>query len=100
MKAENEKVFASHVGNAIERAVALGAKATWTTAKHLDALADAIRAQPEAVRETLTECYNVSAYQQMLAKRFEKSGHFQRTATKTNAEQVDDLISQLVAKVG
>lgn len=98
MKAQNEKVFAAHVGAAVERAVTIGAKATWTTEKHLTALAEAITQAPEATLETLKECYNVSAFQQLLAKKFEKSGHFQRAATKSSVEQVDDLISLLAAK--
>lgn len=95
MKAGYEKVFAAHVATAIERATAIGSKATWSTAKHLDALADVLREFPAELRDALTECYNVSAFQQLLAKKFEKSGHFQRAAQKTASEQVDDLISQL-----
>lgn len=91
----NEAVFAAHVKLAVERAVAIGAKATWTTEKHLTALAEAVKANPEGTLETLKECYNVSAFQQLLAKKFEKSGHFQRQAIKSVAEQADDLISQL-----
>lgn len=101
MKAQYEKVFAAHVAQAVEKAVGLGIKATWSTAKHLDALAAVLNEIAESggdMRDALGECYNVSAFQQLLAKKFEKSGHFQRTAQKTNAEQVDDLISQLAAK--
>ena len=99
MKATYEATFASHVKTALERAVAIGAKATWTTAKHLDALSAAIDANPGATRDVLGECYNVSAYQQVLAKKFEKTGHFQRSATKTASENVDDLLSELVKSV-
>lgn len=108
MKTQYEKVFAEHVSNAIQRATALGLKATWTTAKHLDALADTIVAAQsvlpdddftkdrETVRDVLGECYNVSAYQQLLAKKFEKSGHFQRQKDKPVGEQLDSLLDQLV----
>ena len=99
MKTEYEKMFAQHVGAALERATAIGAKATWTTAKHLDALAATIDANVGQTREVLGECYNVSAYQQVLAKKFEKSGHFQRSKDKPVGEQVDDLLAQLAASV-
>ena len=96
MNAMNEKVFAAHAALAIERAVALGAKASWSTAKHLDALAEALKANPDAIRETLSECYNVSGHQQFLAKRFLKYGHFQRSEKRSVPEQADDLYAELV----
>ena len=100
MNASNEKMFAAHVAQAIERASAIGAKATWTTAKHLDALSEAITANPAACRETLGECYNVSQFQQVLAKKGAKSGHFQREASKSVPEKVDDLLDQLFKTQG
>jgi len=96
MKTQYEKVFAEHVSSAIQRATALGLKATWTTAKHLDALAATVDANPGQTRDVLGECYNVSAYQQLLAKKFEKSGHFQRQKDKPVGEQLDSLLDQLV----
>lgn len=112
MKTQYEKVFVAHVGNAIEKAKALGAKATWTTEKHLDALAATVAVTLDAmilatapedrikweatIRDVLGECYNVSAYQQMLAKKFEKLGHFQREGKKSTAAQVDDIFAELL----
>lgn len=106
MKTQYEKVFVAHVGRAIEKAKALGAKATWTTEKHLDALAEAIDVacgptdgNDEAIaatRDCLGECYNISAYQQMLAKKFEKLGHFQREGRKSVAAQADDVFAELL----
>ena len=103
MKTQYEKVFVVHVGKALERAKALGAMATWTTEKHLDALAEVV-AQAAAdggetgIRDALGECYNVSAFQQMLAKKFVATGHFQREGRKSAAEAVDDVFAELVGK--
>ena len=99
MKTTYEKVFAQHVAAKIAKAQALGIKASWTTANHLDALAATIQAEPTAVRDILGECYNVSAFQQMLAKKFEKVGHFQRSSAKPIAEQADDVFAMLAADV-
>ena len=93
-------MFAAHVAQAIERASAIGAKATWTTAKHLDALSEAILANPAACRETLGECYNVSQFQQILARKGAKSGHFQREVTKSVPQKVDDLLDVLFKSQG
>lgn len=97
MNKANEAIFARHVGAAIERATALGSNATWTTEKHLDALAEALTQPGIEVRAVLGECYNISQYQQELNKKFRKAGskHFNREGKKTTAEQVDDIISQL-----
>jgi hypothetical protein len=97
MNNTNEKVFAAHVAQAIERATAIGSNATWTTEKHLDALAETLALPGANIRETLGECYNISQYQQELDRKFRKAGskHFNREGKKTVAEQADDLISQL-----
>ncbi len=98
MKTTYEKVFASHVAAKLTKAGALGISASWTTANHLDALAEAITSHPsEQTRDILGECYNVSAFQQMLAKKFEKvpGGHFQRERTKDIKEQADDVFAAL-----
>lgn len=108
MNTNNEKVFASHVGAKLTKANGLGIKASWTTADHLTALADAIvqaiatgtGESKDAVRDVLGECYNVSAYQQLLAKRFEKLGHFQREKVKAVSEQLDDELSKLIVAQG
>ena len=99
MKTQYEKVFAAHVQAKVVKAKELGINASWTTANHLDALAATIQAEPTAVRDILGECYNVSAFQQMLAKKFEKVGHFQRSSTKPIAEQADDVFAMLAADV-
>lgn len=98
MKTEYEQVFVAHVATAVEKAQALGSKATWTTAKHLDALAEACTKFPDRVRDVLQECYNVSAYQQVLAKKFAALGHFQREKDKPVGAQLDDMLSKLVAE--
>lgn len=105
MNTSNEKVFASHVGAKLEKAKALGIKASWTTADHLNALAEACwdvasTGGKDGIRDVLGECYNVSAYQQLLAKRFEKLGHFQREKVKAVSEQLDDELSKLIAAQG
>ncbi len=100
MKTQYEKVFVAHVGVKIAKAKELGIGASWTTANHLDALAECLTVHPiEQARDILGECYNVSAYQQLLAKRFEKvpGGHFQREGKKPVGAQVDDLLAALVA---
>jgi DNA-binding ferritin-like protein len=96
MKTQYEKVFVSHVGQAIERAKTLGVKATWSTEKHLDALAEVVKLPEVDVRDAIGECYNISAYQQMLAKKFEKLGHFQREGRKSVAQQADDVFAELL----
>lgn len=99
MKTSYEKIFAQHVGSKLQKAKDLGIKASWTTANHLDALAECIAAHPvEQARDILGECYNVSAYQQLLAKRFEKLGHFQREGKKSAPEALDDMLSRLAAE--
>lgn len=109
MKTTYETVFASHVAAKITKAKELGIKASWSTANHLDALADCITQSvgeiaelgggtgetKERVRDCLGECYNVSAFQQMLAKKFEALGHFQREGKKPVSEQADDVFAQL-----
>lgn len=100
MKAKYEAAFARHVKAAVERAVAIGAKATWSTEKHLDALAEAIEGCGDAAerRDCIGECYNVSQFQQKLAKRFEGTGHFQREKGKDAKERVDDFLASIVAE--
>lgn len=112
MKTQNEKVFASHVGAKLAKAQGLGISASWTTANHLDALTETILtaiSQPgvdgsqhsDIVRDVLQDCYNVSAFQQMLAKKFEKvpGGHFQREKSKPVSEQADDVFAMLARDV-
>ena len=105
MKSQYEKVFAAHVQAKVAKAKELGINASWTTANHLDALAEVCACEfveheehdiaLAALRAALGECYNVSAFQQMLAKKFEKVGHFQRSSAKPLSEQADDIYAQL-----
>ena len=88
------------VGVKLAKAQELGIKASWSTANHLDALAEVINAYPGEVREVLAQCYNVSAFQQMLAKKFESKGHFQRATAKPISEQADDVFAQLARDAG
>lgn len=92
MQAAYQTVFFAAVRAKLEKAKALGIKASWTTKDHLDALAEAIKAHPEQVRDVLGECYNVSAFQQLLAKTFVKTGDFQREAAKSPSTVVDELL--------
>ena len=91
------KVFAGRVASKIKQAEAMGSKTTWTTRDHLDALASLLAEQQgkAAILDVLTECYNVSAFTQMLAKEptFKAAGHFQRGERAT----LDSTIAQLVA---
>jgi hypothetical protein len=106
MKTSYEKVFASHVSAKLTKAAELGISASWTTANHLDALADVCwsvssTGGKDGIRDVLGECYNVSAFQQMLAKKFEKvpGGHFQREKSKPVSEQADDVFAMLARDV-
>ena len=103
MKAQYEAVFTAAVIAKVKTAQEMGIKATWRTQDHLNALAQAIVDLPEStdikgqVYDCLTECYNVSAFQQSLAKKFAATGHFQRTADKSAKEKVDDMLAQFAA---
>lgn len=100
MKTQYETIMVKHVAAKLAKAKELGISASWSTANHLDALTEVINSVPaEQVRDALGECYNVSAFQQALAKKFEGKGHFQREATKSAKEKVDSLLDEL-AKQG
>lgn len=98
MKTQYEMVMLDAVRAKLAKAQELGIKASWTTRDHLNAVAAVItteltRVAPEKpqglVVDVLEECYNVSAFQQKLAKAFVKTGHFQRDGRKTVAEEAD-----------
>lgn len=97
MNKQNDGIFTKHVAARLEKAKTLGINATWRTEDHLTALAEAIDASPGKTLEVLEECYNVSQYQQMLARRFKDTTHFQRAEKKSTAEALDDEIAKLVA---
>lgn len=98
MKAEYAKVFAERVRSEMAKADALGINATWSTAKHLDALAATLEANPGAIRDVLGECYNVSQFQQELDKASRKAGkkHFLRDGGKTPAERAESLMESIL----
>lgn len=85
--------FAAAVKAKVEKAEAIGSKTTWTTDDHLAALAKAIatavdpqhdEAFVELALGVLKDAYNISAFQQTLAKvpAFVAKGHFQRESVK------------------
>lgn len=104
MKTEYMRVFAPRVAAKMKNAEAMGSKTTWTTRDHLDALACVvidnlgITGGPEQVAhwkgqvsDVLTECYNVSSFQQTLAKAYKATGHFQREGTKGLSVHIAEL---------
>ena len=104
MKATYEAVFTAAVIAKVKSSQELGIKASWRTQDHLSALADVIIAMEQSESETkacvldvLSDCYNVSAFQQSLAKKFAATGHFQRTAERSAKDKVDDMIAQFAA---
>ena len=111
MNKQNDGIFTKHVAARLEKAKTLGINATWRTEDHLSALAESIWIALDIahgeqtderflglILETLEECYNVSQYQQMLARRFKGTTHFQRAEKKSTAEALDDEIAKLVAQ--
>ena len=82
MNSKYLNTFMTVVKSKVEGAQALGSKTTWGTQDHLDALAKTIEANPGELRTVLTECYNISAFQQTLEKAFAGKGHFVRTGGK------------------
>ena len=105
MKAQYEAVFTTAVIAKVKAAQEMGIHASWRTQDHLSALADVIISseptakdfEKAAIFDILTECYNVSAFQQSLAKKFAATGHFQRTAERSAKDKVDDMIAQFAA---
>lgn len=92
MKAEYLKVFAPAVLQKMQAADAIGSKTTWTTRDHLAALSELLADKPKAAAfDILTECYNISAFQQTLAKAYKPTGHFQREAAKGLSTVVSEL---------
>lgn len=96
MKAEYLKVFAPKVHAKMSAADAIGSKTTWTTRDHLSALAELVAGKEQAqALDILTECYNVSAFQQTLAKAYKTTGHFQRDGK----QQLSSIVAELTAAV-
>lgn len=99
MKAEYLKVFAPVVHAKMAAADAIGSKTTWTTKDHLTALARLIAQKSEAESlDILTECYNVSAFQQTLAKAYKSTGHFQRDGKANLSSIVAELTAAVAAQ--
>ena len=85
------KTLADAVKAKVLRADGLGTKTTWDTSDHLAALAKAVAlaTDPEhdeayvgVILDVLKDGYNISGFQQVLEKAYEKQGHFQRTSKK------------------
>ena len=105
MKAQYEAVFTAAVIAKVKAAQEMGIHASWRTQDHLGTLAEVLAQSADIGKgpfyDILTECYNVSAFQQSLAKKFAATGHFQRTAGVPVKDQADALIAYaatLVAK--
>jgi hypothetical protein len=94
-----EAIFASHVLAAVEKAVAIGAKPSWDTEKHLSALAELIADCDTAEEQglALRGWYNISGYQKMLESRFKAKGWF--AANKRKVEGADDYLARLAASL-
>lgn len=103
MKAEYQSKFGVAVMAKVKQAEALGSKTTWTTRDHLAVLAELLTNVPkEQALDVLTECYNVSAFQQTLAKvpTFKAKGHFQREGAKGLSDIVASLEASASAAQG
>jgi hypothetical protein len=100
MNAKNEAVFAKAVAAKIEKSKALGSKATWSTEDHLKALAECVTEDGGVdTLAVLQDAYNISGYQQVLARTFAKTGHFQRDARGVK-ETSESLIEKLAKEIG
>lgn len=103
MKAEYESIMARAVAARLQNAESLGIKASWSTAHHLGAVADVIDAALGGPNEkakgiilaALSETYNISAFQQMLAKKFAPTGHFQRESKPSAKAAVDSFMAMV-----
>lgn len=103
MKTEYAKVFVTIAAGKVVKAKELGSHTTWTTEDHLKAMAQCLAeadipsgADPAAIyRDVLADTYNVSAFAQYLAKKFEGTGHFVRAEKK--AKTVNELDAMLDA---
>lgn len=106
MKTEYAKVFVAVAAGKVIKANGLGTKTTWTTEDHLKAMAQCLAevdvpagADPQAIfQDVLSDTYNVSAFAQYLAKKFEGTGHFVRSEKK--AKTVNELDAMLDAALG
>lgn len=99
MNNQNAKIFTEAVKAKVEKSNSLGTKSSWSTEDHLKAMAQAVE-QDGGVNTlaVLADTYNISGFQQKLAKAFESTGHFQRRREKNISS--DDLISQLARELG
>ena len=97
----NAKIFADAVRAKVRLAEANGTKTSWSTEDHLKAMAKAIEEDGGvSTLAVLEDTYNISGFQQKLAKTFESAGHFQRRREKQKKISSDDLISQLAKELG
>ena len=99
MNNQNAKIFTEAVKAKVEKSNSLGTKSSWSTEDHLKAMAQAVEQDGGvSTLAVLTDTYNISGFQQKLAKAFEPTGHFQREKQKKISS--DDLISQLAKELG
>lgn len=106
---EIQKMQQDAVKAKVEKAVALGMKASWTMSDHLDLSARILEAAVQShveydeIRDVVQKTYNHSAFAQKLEKAFEKFGHFQREGrgTRIPVENfMEGLAKEIAAKEG
>jgi hypothetical protein len=106
MKQEYANVFAMRAVAKVEKAKGMGSKTTWSTDDHLAAMAECLakvdvpagKDAAEVFESVLKETYNVSAFAQYLAKRYDGTGHFVRSEKKAvKADAFSDALSAQIA---
>lgn len=103
-----QKLQGEAVKQRLERSTAIGSKATWSTEDHA-AMVGSILANAVELGETSAQelgdlfhkVYNISAFQQKLAKSFKAHGHFQRDDKPKDADGfMASLAAELAKKEG
>lgn len=98
MQKEYQATFAVAVMAKVRNAESIQSITSWTTQDHLSTLAKLIAQKvggdAAVVGDILKDCYNISAFQQSLAKleQFKSKGHFQRNAASPT---LDTLVASL-----
>lgn len=84
-EAQANDIIKQAVSARIAKAKEIGAKASWSTENHLDMLNDllGLAQSVEERRALLGRYYNVSQFQQELARDFAGTGHFVRESKGT-----------------
>ncbi len=108
-KSQIEAMFAQGLKAKMDKAVALGIKATWLMEDHLDVATRVIMAEAglvdndgeatvyNSLRDVVQATYNHSAFAQRIEKAFKTTGHFQRAEKKP--AQLSDVFAQLAKQV-